>query len=137
MLQRCRLPTTWAWVAPYYSSFYRGVDLYGNIYDEYAFAEYRFTLPSATVYKSLKLSVLGKPKGGLRPGYMSFYNTTGKEDGVRYSGYSYAWYSSKVSGTNHVNPSRVVRVWYTTEGWDNARYDVAKVKLTYTYGVLK
>ncbi len=126
-----------AWVAPNYSSFYRGVDLYGNSGDEYAYCEYRFTLPSGTVYKSLKLSVLGRPKGGRTPGFMSFYNTTGMEDGLSYSGYSHAWYSSSVSGTNHVNASHVVRTWYTTRGWDRARYDIAKVKLTYTYGVLK
>ncbi len=127
-----------AWVSLVNSRFDRGVNLYGNIYDSIAFVEYRFTLPSATVYKSLKFSVLGRPALAGNPGYMSFARTDGGEDGARFSGLSYAWYGSTVvKGAGHVSSSRVVRTYYTTEGWDRSHYDVAKVKLTYTYGILK
>lgn len=68
---------------------------------------------------------------------MSYATTSGGEDGTKYSGYSYAWYGSTVPGAGHVNSGRVVKTYYTTDGWDLSWYDVAKVKLTYTYGLLK
>jgi hypothetical protein len=90
------------------------------------------------VYKSLKLSVLGKPYSGYGTGYLSLHNfAKGTEDAVKYSGRSYEWYSTTATGTNHVNTNGIVRGYYTVLGWDRGHYDVAKVKLTYTYGLLK
>ena len=55
--------STYGWVtnSPRYS---RGVNLYGNIYEGYAWAEYSFTLPAATTYGTLTFKVLGKRSPG-------------------------------------------------------------------------
>jgi hypothetical protein len=133
--------TPYADVNTWSCDFYRCVNIYGNLYDEFAYVRYNFKLPSATVYKTLKLSVLGAlhtPTVYVGPATMSFANfASGGEDGLRSTGLAYGWYSSSVKASGHVSSARGVRVFVTAYGYDYGNWDVAKVKLTYTYGVLQ
>ena len=61
---------------------------------------------------------------------------TESEDGERWVGRSYSWYSTSVAGTGHVS-SRHVRAFVTVVGANSGFYDVAKVRLTYKYALLK
>jgi hypothetical protein len=115
--------------------------LFGNLYDQYAFARYQFTVPKAAKYGSFRFFALGAvdPQGVTSgPATLSLMNwSTHQEDGLRRTGWSYAWYSTKVAGAGHVNSKGVVRTWVTAYGWDEGNWDVAKVKLTYRYAVLR
>ncbi len=129
--------TYYAWVSPANSAFYRGVDLFGNSSTEYAAVKYTFTLPVATVYKSLKWSALGEARNGGGPATLELWNYKYKNyDARKETGLSYGWYSLSASATSRVS-SRQVWAWITAYGGDWAHWDVAKVKLTYTYGVLR
>ena len=124
------------WVLPSYA-YSRGVNLYGNIYDNWAWAGYSFTLPAATKYGTITFKVLGKPQSGRGAPYISVWNhANGYEDGERWVGRSYAWYSTSVSGASHVS-SRQVRAYVTVLGENSGYYDVAKVRLTYKYAKLR
>ena len=127
--------SNYGWVRSSYK-YSRGVNLYGNIYDEYAYTGYNFTLPSATVYGTLTFKVLGTPQSGYGVPYISFWNYANQsEDGDRSVGRSYAWYSTSVSGAGHVS-ARHVRGYVTVLGENRGFYDVAKVQLTYKYATL-
>jgi len=120
------------------SKYYRGVNLYGNIYSSWAWVGYSFTLPAATAYGALTFKILGSPRSGYGVPYLSFWNfSAGYEDGERWVGRSYAWYSTSVSGPTHVNSSRKVRAYVTVMGANMGWYDVAKVQLTYRYALLQ
>lgn len=128
--------TTYGFVSTQYSTFSRGVLLFGNVNPEYAYVGYRFYLPNAAVYKKLTFKVLGRPFGTGNPGYMSISKTSGGEGGTRTSGYKYAWYGTTVYGGKFVNSNSAVRAWYTCAG-GNTYYDIDKVRLVYRYGVLR
>jgi hypothetical protein len=120
------------------NKYYRGVNIYGNIYDEYAWVGYNFTLPSATAYGTLTFKVLGTPWSGRGVPYLSFWNfANGEEDGNRWVGRSYAWYGTSVSSSGHMTASHGVRAYVTVVGTNEGWYDLAKVQLTYRYGVLR
>ena len=128
--------STFGWVLPS-NRYSRGVNLYGNIYDEWAWVGYSFAVPAAAVYGTLKFKVLGSPQAGRGVPYLSFWNFgSGYEDGERWVGRSYAWYSTSVSGPAHVR-SRRVRAYVTVVGSNMGYYDVARVQLTFRYALLK
>jgi hypothetical protein len=110
---------------------------------------YSFTLPSATVYKTLTFQVLGRGNtmaGGF--GETGIQNwtlcTTWSDSCVDTWGVTpttYAWAGVKVSGTHRVSGSRIVRgyveVW-TWPGGGLAKWlDLRDVRLVVSYGVLK
>jgi hypothetical protein len=119
--------------------FYRGIELDGGWYaGQSALARYTFTLPSATIYSSVRVSVYGKSISPYGKGNVSFRNwSTGIRDGITSIGYSTAWYEKSVSATNHVNSDRAVRVYVEALGATYSLVDFQKVKLTYKYAVLK
>ena len=124
------------WVLPS-NRYYRGVNLYGNIQDEWAYVGYSFTLPSAATYGTVTFKVIGAPYSGRGVPYISLWNyATHDEDAIRWVGRSYAWYGTSGSGAGHVS-SRHVRAFVTVVGSNWGWYDVAKVRLTYRYGILK
>ena len=55
------------WVSTVFSDFAHGVDLYGNIGDEWAMVLYKFKLPSAIRYGKLTFAVLGQPHESTSP----------------------------------------------------------------------
>ncbi len=129
--------STFAWVEPS-RRYDRGVDIYGNLYDAWAWVGYNFVLPSAAKYGTLTFKVLGTPWSGYGVPYISFWNfANGEEDGERWVSRSYAWYGTSVSGTGHVTSSRGVRAYVTIEGSNRGWYDVAKVQLAYRYALLR
>lgn len=126
------------WVWPHSCSMYRCVNIYGNIYDSWAYVGYRFTLPTAVKYGTLTFKVLGKPRTGRGVPYMSFWNfSKDDEDGIRNTGRSYAWYSTSVGSSGHVTSTNRVWAYVTVTGYNEGWYDVAKVALTYKYAVLR
>jgi hypothetical protein len=114
------------------SRFSRGVLIRG--YDDYSwpFASYNFTLPKATAYKSIRFQAQGIGSSGL----VALWNwTLADKGGDGACPKSYSWCSTKaVSGSAWVK-SRIVSadVIVRYGGW----YDVNRVKLTYSYGILK
>ncbi len=134
--------TAYANVSRYLCDLPHCVYLYGSLFsDEYAWVRYDFALPKAIRYDTLRLSVLGRvnPQGVTDgPATLSFWNwSRGIEDRARRTGRKYAWYSTTASGASHVSSSRRVRVWVTAYGLDGGNWDVARVRLTYRYAVLR
>jgi hypothetical protein len=119
--------------------YYRGVELDGGWYDdEAAIARYTFSLPSATVYSSVKASVYGKSISPYGQGGLMLQNwLTDELDGTKLLGYSTNWYSSKVGAAAHVNSNHSVRVYVAAVGTNYGLVDFQKVKLTYTFALLK
>lgn len=129
--------TPYAWVSPDYSRYDHGVDLFGNSGSQYASVRYTFSIPAAAVYKKITFSALGRQRGSGGPATLELWNYRTKDyDPQKLTGLTYGWYSVSASGTDRVS-ARTVRGYVTAYGYNNAHWDVAKVKLTYTYGVLK
>ncbi len=120
------------WIRPS-SRYYRGLEVSYS-----AWAGYRFVMKSAVKYGTLKFAVLGSPRPGWGVAYISFWNPTyGDEDGARWVGRSYAWYSTSTPPTNHVFSTNRVHAFVTADSSNRGWYDVAKVRLTYRYALLK
>ena len=102
-----------------------------------------FTLPSAHVYASLRVSIYGT--GNVNgdghethgQGYAGIRNfETGELDAIGQVGYVWAWYSNSVTGQDHVTSDRKVQAWACAEQADYALLHYTKMKLTYKYGNL-
>jgi hypothetical protein len=145
---------TFAWDGTYAGGYYsnryaRGVILDGGSceydweYDEevcdVAVGAHRFTLPAATSYAGIKLSVLGHSLSGWGNGYMGIDNYASDQfDVVRTVGYSFTWYTSAgVGPTGHVNGSRVVTGIVWAHGGNEGVVEYQKVKLSFRYALLK
>jgi hypothetical protein len=132
--------SSFANVSLVYSKYTHGVYLYGNIYDELAWVEYDFKLPSAVKYGKLTWAVLGAhPYWSVNngPAVISMWNfAADEEDAGAYTGLRYAWYSTRASGPDFVKNGRV-RAFVSVYGYDEGSWDVEKVKLTYSFAVLQ
>jgi hypothetical protein len=130
--------SAFGWVEPGFSVFPRGVDIYGNIDDQWAGVGYWFNVPSAVTYKAIKFEVLGQvdlADGG--PATVSVWNAADAQgDGLRSTGYTYGWYGTHVSGPSYVDHGHV-EAFVLVDGADQGPFDIAKVRLTVTYGVLR
>jgi hypothetical protein len=121
-----------------------GIRLFGGtIEGGYAAGRYTFTLPSAHVYASLRVSIYGS--GNVNgddhethgQGYVGIRNfETGGLDAVREVGYVWAWYSNSVPGEDHVTSDRKVQAWAFAEKVEDALLKYTKMQLTYKYGRL-
>ncbi len=133
--------TPYAFVDRHSCDWYGCLNLYGNLFDEYAYARYMFTLPRAVRYKSLTFSVQGRehwPTVYIGPATISLYNfAKASEDGVRNTGITYGWYSTSVAASGHVSSTRGVRAYVRAYGFNYGDWDIARVRLTYVYAVLE
>ena len=125
------------------SLFTRGIELFGGSVDgvSHASARYVFTLPTAHVYASLRLSVYGKSVFGpgdheaFGEGHLGIYNFDPLEtDGETKIGFPTAWYETSIPAPGHVTPERKVQTWAYAEYGEYSI--IQKVKLTYKYGIL-
>ena len=108
----------------------------GGVEDSYAYAAYGFRVPTANAYK-LTFSVLGAPREGGGPAYLSLWNfATGTDDAARWASDSYGWSSTTTTSAAHVE-GRQVWGYVTAVGSNYGWFDAAKVRLTYQYGLLK
>jgi hypothetical protein len=123
------------------SAYYRGIKLSSG--SSWVGVGYAFSLPSATVYKTMSVRVLGRSPNGRqaavavwRPSWGS-YLSTDSYDLVKIIGPSYRWWSIGGSLATHQR-SRVARaiVMAVNDG-AAVTFDIAKVRLVYTYGVLR
>ncbi len=129
--------SSYGWVLPS-NKYSNGVNIYGNIYDEWAWVGYAFSVPKAIKYGTFKFSVLGTPQKGRGVPYISMWNYAASyEDAERSIGRTYSWYSTSATGSSHVSRNRIARGYVTVVGENWGWYDVAKVKLTYRYAVLR
>ena len=104
----------------------------------YAAARYTFTLPSATVYSSVRASVYGKSMSGYGKGYIGVRNFSNDNlDAFKYVGYSTDWYGNSVAASGHVTSDRKVQLWAFADSDNFGGVNFLKVKLTYKYAVLK
>ena len=127
-----------------YTSRAHGVSLFGGtVADGYAAGRYVFTLPSAQVYASLRVSIYGS--GNVNgdghethgQGYVGYRNfETGELDAIKQVGYVWAWYEQSVIGDDHVTVDHKVQAWAQADQVDDALLHYTKVKLTYKYGLL-
>ena len=116
----------------------RGLELYGNIYDEWAWAGWAFAIPRGIQYGTFTFSILGTPMSGYGVPYLSCWNYAGDyEDAIRWPGRSYTWYSTSFAGASHLNGNNAARCYATVEGSNMGWYNVAKVRLTYRVAMLK
>jgi len=106
-----------------------------------AYVTYDFSIPSAVKYGKLTLSVLGAANARAivdGPATLSIKNwSTGEEKAIHNTGLSYRWYSTSATGSAYVSSHHVVRTWVTAYGSEYGNWDVAKVKLTYRYALLR
>ena len=125
------------------SLFTRGIELFGGSVEgvSHASARYVFTLPTAHVYASLRLSVYGKSVFGpgdheaFGEGHIGIYNfDTLETDGETKIGFPTAWYETSIPAPGHVTPERKVQTWAYAEYGEYSI--IQKVKLTYKYGIL-
>ena len=104
----------------------------------YAAARYTFTLPSATIYSSVRASAYGKSMSGYGKGYIGVRNyATDDLDAFKYLGYSTDWYGNSVAASGHVTSDRKVQLWAFADSGNFGGMNYLKVKLTYKYAVLK
>ena len=104
----------------------------------YAAARYTLTLPSATIYSSVRASVYGKSMSGYGKGYIGVRNfSTDDLDAFKYIGCSTNWYSDGVAASGHVTSDRKVQLWAFADSGNFGGVNYLKVKLTYKYAVLK
>jgi hypothetical protein len=123
------------------SAYYRGLKLSSG--SSWVGAGYRFSLPSATVYKSMTIKVLGRSPNG-RQAWVAVWNpswgsylSTSSYDLAKAIGPSYRWWSTSGSLATHQR-SRVVRATVMAINLGAAvTFDIGKVRLVYTYGVLR
>ncbi len=126
----------WGWVRGS-SRYAHGADIYGNLYDEWAWVGYSFTLKSAVKYGTLTFAVLGRTWPGRGAPYLSFWNYAhDEEDGVRWISGAYGWHSDSVSSTGRMTSTHRVHAYVTVLGENQGWYDIAKVRLTYRYATL-
>ena len=123
------------------SAFYRGIKIKSGA--SWVGLGYKFSLPAATVYKSVTFKVLGKSPNGDKaweavwnPSYGS-YLIVESYDLAKQIGPSYKWWSTSGNLASHQR-SRVARaiVMAINDG-SSVTFDVSKVRIVYTYGVLR
>ena len=122
------------------SSYGRGVRISSGT--SWAGVRYTFALRTATVYKPLTFKVLGRSPNGTE-GWGGLWNRTygSAANGSSYDlfqvGPAYKWYSKAFDPTAHrsgrTTYGEVLVVW---DGYTEL-FDIAKVQLTYRYGVLR
>lgn len=107
---------------------------------------YAFTVPAATIYKSIRFEVLGRGNlvagAGTEVGVQDWTLCTGWDDSCvdTWSGgpAAYGWEGIKVPGTRHVSSRHVrgyVEVW--TYGGISKWEDIRDVRAIVVYGILK
>ena len=124
--------------------FSRGVNLFGgSIEPGYAAGRYTFTVPAATVYASLRVSVYGESEFGpgdheaFGRGYMGIRNfETDALDAQAYVEFTTGWYTNNVAAPGHVTSDHKAQAWMYADADAYAQVDYQKVKLTYKYGRL-
>jgi hypothetical protein len=130
-----------AMVSLVYSGFTHGVYLYGNVLDSWAWVDFDFRLPAAIEYGKLTWAVLGEvPTFSTNdgPATISLWNYAIDEEGEEYlTGAGYGWYSFGTPAKDFVSTSRTVRAFVSVYGANEGVWDVAEVRLTFSYAVLR
>ena len=105
-----------------------------------AWVDYSFRLPDAPVYKSITCGVLGATDPGRGPASILFRDwTAGDEawDDVADAKAGYAWTYAKGDPEQHISRAHEAICSIDVLAENNGQIDVARVKLTYTYAVLR
>ena len=124
------------------SSFPRGIHIYAPLDDPVA-VWWGVYLPKAPVYGTIKFSVLGDgSSSNFRLGIWKWVqDEPGELDGQRQVGDEYAWYSTSVPAAGHVLKHGLddgYVVGMLESGYPSqADFQVAKVRITYSYGYLR
>lgn len=105
-----------------------------------AWLDYSFRLPDAAAYKRITCGVLGATDPGRGPATLLFRDwTAGDEawDVVAEARAGYAWTYGKGNPREHISRTHEAICSIDVLAGNNGQIDVATVKLTYTYGVLR
>ena len=104
----------------------------------HANAMYRFSLVTATVYKSVRFEVLGKSANGRKVDMWTWNAANGDWDAFRRIGPGYAWWKAPTAdGWAHVVGGKAYGQVEAFNTAGSSTWIIYKVRLTYTYGVLK
>ncbi len=129
------------WVRKGSSSYTKGVRISSG--HAWAAVSYAFGVPTAVAYRNVTFKVLGRSPNGRRadiaiwaPARGSYLNVD-SYDAVKVIGPSYRWYSTTASLTSHRGGGKVRAVVFVGYNGSVSNFDIAKVAVTYTYGVLK
>lgn len=129
------------WVRQGASSYGRGVRISSG--NAYAAVGYAFGSPSATLYKNVAFKVLGRSPNG-RHGEIAIwapalgtYMDLSHYDAWARIGPGYAWWSTKAPLKSHRASGKIRTTVYVGNYGSVNIFDIAKVRVTYTYGVLK
>ena len=129
------------WVRQGSSSYARGVRISSG--SSWAGVGYAFPSPSGAVYKNVKFQVLGRSPNSRRaviaiwaPAFGGYRNLD-NYDYAALIGPSYKWWSTTAPLKSHRGGGKIrTTVAVGNDGSVNT-FDIAKVRVTYTYGVLK
>ena len=105
-----------------------------------AWVDYSFRLPDAPVYKSITCGVLGATDPGRGPASILFRDWAAGDkawDDVADTKAGYAWTYGKGNPEQHISRAHEAICSIDVLAENNGQIDVARVKLTYTYGVLR
>ncbi len=129
------------WVRKGSSSYPRGVRLSSG--HAWAAVSYAFGVPTAAAYKNVTFKVLGRSPNGRRadiaiwaPARGSYLNGD-SYDAVKVVGPSYRWYSTTAPLATHRGGGKIRTVVFAGYDGSVSTFDIAKVAVTYTNGVLK
>jgi len=98
---------------------------------------YRFTLPSAVKYASIRMAASGKAISGYGAGAVAVLGTNDNLHGTRSIGHGWSWYSSGTVGADgNVSGGGVVHGLVAVVGSNNGAIVYQKVRLTFRYARL-
>jgi hypothetical protein len=105
-----------------------------------AWVDYSFRLPDAAVYKTVTCGVLGATDPGRGPASILFRDWTAGDDMwdvIAEAKEGYAWTYGKGNPEDHISRTHEAICSIDVLADNGGQIDVASVKLTYTYGVLR
>jgi hypothetical protein len=123
------------------SAYYHGIKLTSGA--SWVGVGYTFSLPAATVYKSVSFKVLGRSPNGRQAWEavwspsMGSYLYVDSYDLARQIGPGYRWWSTSGSLATHQKGRVAHAVVLAINDGSSVKFDIAKVRLVYTYQVLR
>ena len=115
-----------------FSSFDHGVDIFGNLNDEFAEVDYLYEPPSHVALGTVRFDVLSKPSGTGDPGIIYFdkqpqFSMSTSDD--------YGVSSVRAAGESVVGSYHSIAAVVRANGSDLAHIDIAGVRFTVRYAV--
>lgn len=115
----------YAWVSRGFSSYDRGVDIFGNLSDEFAEVAYSYVPPSHVALGSVRFDILSEPSGSGDPAIFYFDKQPASSASTSYG---YARRSISAAGESVAGTYHSISVTVRANGSDRAHIDIAGVR---------